>query len=433
VPLCLVLAVILGTAVAEPWSEGADPWLVVACYSFVADIVLSLVHPATSIATFVFFLLVRPWEFLKEAHVIAMLPKLLAILSLATFATSRVRLRQHFVILPRPFIHLLVFVGWLAVVAILSSDPLGELTFLYQSFAPTIVLCFLLHNVVRNDEGLALILNSVSIAVSTVAAASIIVTYFAVSSDPHASERLYSAGLYSNPNDLAALIVVGVASTVSPISPAPLRNWLVRAVTVLFLLVTLWLTQSRGAILAVMVGSGAIIIGWYRLTPRTLALLCGFGLVAIVGMRSLQRDSGDLEGSRDSRMNYVVAGMRMARSSPIFGVGLDQYPKRYEQFTSDFSEWGERTAHSSWILALAETGVPGFLIFSTLYGRSLWHSWRARRTKPQLLLVMVSYGVAMSFLSHTYLTLPFLLMTLAIAATRIEAASSPTSTVLGPR
>ncbi|MCB0319568.1 MAG: DUF4091 domain-containing protein, partial [Bdellovibrionales bacterium] len=132
------------------------------------------------------------------------------------------------------------------------------------------------------------------------------------------------------------------------------------------------------------------------------------------------RGADDLEGSSSSRMNYVIAGLRMAATSPIVGVGVDRYPDLYEVFTPAFIEWGKRTAHSSWILVLAELGLPGLFLFSGIYVSSFREAYRARGVHPEYLMTLIGYGMVMSLLSHAYIFLPYLLFGLISGAARVR-------------
>ena len=46
----------------------------------------------------------------------------------------------------------------------------------------------------------------------------------------------------------------------------------------------------------------------------------------------------------------------MAKTHPILGVGIDNYQDLWSGYVSDSPEFGKRTAHSSWMLAMAESG-----------------------------------------------------------------------------
>ena len=98
----------------------------------------------------------------------------------------------------------------------------------------------------------------------------------------------------------------------------------------------------------------------------------------------------------------------MAIRNPVFGVGLDQFPKNYGMYgAANFSEGGDRTAHSSWILILSETGFPGLFFLLIIYLLAINRGWLLADRIPELLLCLLGYGVTMSFLLISTWLMPF--------------------------
>ncbi len=188
-------------------------------------------------------------------------------------------------------------------------------------------------------------------------------------------------------------------------------------------MVALYLAQSRGALVAL--GAGGL--GWWilRSKRRWTVILIGLllaGAVAPFANEILRRDSTDLHESGASRLNYWKAGIKMVIRNPVFGVGFGRYPKEYQQHAGggEQYEFGERTAHSTWVLALAETGVLGLIL---LLGFVLSVIGMARKIiphEPDLFVALIAYLIAISFLSHTYLMYPYILMGLVVAAYRMQ-------------
>lgn len=112
-------------------------------------------------------------------------------------------------------------------------------------------------------------------------------------------------------------------------------------------------TQSRGGQLVFLTVLGAYFI-------RTFGFLAGGIAGAIGGIPVLLlggRSGEEAEGSALERAEALYAGIEMVRSSPLFGVGITQFVDHH--FI---------TAHNSYLLAVAEMGLPGqFLWLSTLY------------------------------------------------------------------
>ena len=69
-------------------------------------------------------------------------------------------------------------------------------------------------------------------------------------------------------------------------------------------------------------------------------------------------------GSSSSRTYFWSLAIRMAQDNPVFGVGLNQYQNRYDDYDTSQGEFGLRRAvHNTFLLVLAETGFIGFGVF----------------------------------------------------------------------
>ena len=128
-------------------------------------------------------------------------------------------------------------------------------------------------------------------------------------------------------------------------------------------------------------------------------------------INAIPRDVRDLQESKNERKNYILTGLKMVRHNPVFGVGLGQYPTNFEAYAvSRLRESGKRAAHSSWVEVVSEGGVIGFCLYSGFVASGVLSAWRNRRRRPVLLVSLVSYLCAMSFLSHAYFFYIFFLV-----------------------
>lgn len=174
-------------------------------------------------------------------------------------------------------------------------------------------------------------------------------------------------------------------------------------------------TQSRGAALGV---AAILAYNWLR-SPRKLR---AFLASAAVGLSILLYappeffarmgtvTSGQVDGSAQGRIDAWKAGLGMGFNNPILGVGAGSFGPR----------WG-KTAHSTYVLALAELGLPGLacvlaLVFGNLrLNRSLQRRLRTQAgTLPEEVVARdvgmlfatsaatVAFAVAGAFLSATY-------------------------------
>jgi O-antigen ligase len=185
----------------------------------------------------------------------------------------------------------------------------------------------------------------------------------------------------------------------------------------------IWLTRSRGTILAVVAEYLAVRAMRTKKKNRIGLLLTALALgAAYQGVLYLvPRDMGEMEASQGSRLTFWKSAVNMAAHNPLLGVGFDQFPDQYMSYAvGTIYERGRRTAHSSWLLALGESGVPGFLLFCAFFVSVVRIAWRNREKRPAQLYAVTGYGVAMTFLSHTYSLYFYILMALVLASACVK-------------
>jgi len=379
---------------------------------------LALQHPVVAVNLLIAHLLLRPWELLPDNPLLAAVPRALALLAVVAWLVALLRGDDRVVWWSGGATLAAVFLGWTGVSNLGMNGPGSIVDPWLVNFLPIVVLCLLVTNVFSRTAELEVLRRTLVLGICGVVVSAMIQT--AVAPPPRFGvARLSGVGLWGNANDIAALIIVAVPFAIALMSRGQRRNaWWSLPVLAVFA-AGLVMAASRGAFVALGV-MGAV---WAVLAVRGWAgrlMLLGVGLaVPFLLSAGMDRDAQDLELSQTSRWNYLVAGIRMARSYPILGVGMGNYSRLYERFTPGFAEWGERTAHSSWVLALAETGPLGLALFAALFLMTLWQAWRLRGAAPEVLLAVAGYGVAMSFLSHTFTMLPWLLFSIVIAVSRV--------------
>lgn len=381
-------------------------------------IALSILHPVPAVCFFVALLFLRPWEFLVNNPLLKVLPRLMAAVTASTWVTGMLRTRRDTFVLNSSSILFAGLLGWLGLSSLFSITPGASLQRFIESFSPTSVLAFLILNSLRTERDLrafscAFVLSGVGIV--TVA---FYITYRDFTTGV-SDFRLHSSGLWGNANDLGALAVLMLPITLLALRDRPraLSSTAIVLASMMFITALLW-SQSRAAQGAVLIAGITYVVLSGGGIKLGLAIAPAVVVIAAVAAAMPQRDAADTEGSSESRYNYVIAGLRMAQARPLFGVGVGNYPYLYEQYTPAFIESGNRTAHSTWILMLSETGVVGLAVLWMLFGSVAKHAWRLRAIAPQYILSMITYGVVMSVLSHTYLFLPYVFMAFIVAASR---------------
>ena len=110
---------------------------------------------------------------------------------------------------------------------------------------------------------------------------------------------------------------------------------------------TVYMTQSRGGLVAAMMVPGVYLFRRYGLRGLILAGVLGLPLLLLGG-----RSGESAAESTIGRYEAWGVGLDMFHHSPIFGVGARQ-----------FVEHHFLTAHNAYVLTLAELGFPGMVLF----------------------------------------------------------------------
>jgi O-antigen ligase len=219
-------------------------------------------------------------------------------------------------------------------------------------------------------------------------------------------------GIFGDPNDLALNMVTLIPFMLPAIHKPLLSRTSLTGVILLIPVVTgVILTRSRGGIL------GLSMVLWFYFYRRVGLLVSMGGLLLIFSILLTVPRMGEIsaqESSARSRMEHWSAGLTMLASHPLFGVGMNR-----------FTEYHSHTAHSSIILALAETGLFGTFFWVALFFtalREIYLTRRVPRAPPFLdpLLTglvgsFIGWQCCALFLSHTYKFLSFVLIGLVVS------------------
>ncbi|HEV8547656.1 MAG TPA: O-antigen ligase family protein [Polyangiaceae bacterium] len=216
--------------------------------------------------------------------------------------------------------------------------------------------------------------------------------------------RVRYRGVLQDPNELALAAGVGL-----PLAFAvgrrrqPVRRGLLIALSLLLVGACAVLTGSRGGQLVFLAVLGVFFVRRFGLRGAALGGLLALPLLLLGGRSGAEADSSTLE-----RIDCWAEALSMWRSHPVLGVGLGQ-----------FGEYHTMTAHNSYLLTLAELGLPGMLLFTAI----LWLSAKiplrvlqafrpelaerdgtllARRWAMALLAAFAGLAVGIFFLSFSY-------------------------------
>ncbi|HEX2878970.1 MAG TPA: O-antigen ligase family protein [Polyangiaceae bacterium] len=164
--------------------------------------------------------------------------------------------------------------------------------------------------------------------------------------------RVRYRGILQDPNELALAGAVGL-----PLAFAfgqARRRWLTPKIlgVLALLLVSLCavLTGSRGGQLVFLI----VLAAYFGRRVGAVGFLIG-GVLALPLLLLGGRDGDDASSSTLERVDCWAEALSMWRDHPLLGVGLGQ-----------FGEYHYKTAHNAYLLALAELGLPGMLLFGVI-------------------------------------------------------------------
>lgn len=242
--------------------------------------------------------------------------------------------------------------------------------------------------------------------------------------------RIQYVGIFNDPNDLGMLFVMALPMAVylGYAGRAGLLRKALWLAVVGMLVYGIYLTDSRGTMLAMLMVLGSYI--WLRRGLLPAAALAGVALVGLMMLPSRMQEMDVSEASAAGRVDSWYEGIQMFTANPIFGIGAD-----------NFSDLHNLTAHNSFVLVMAETGIIGFAVWLAFVGycfrmmlavvrlrarvpgalpeampdpavEQQWHEDRAVATA--LLLSLIGFFVCAFFLSRSYVIILYLLAGLVV-------------------
>lgn len=162
--------------------------------------------------------------------------------------------------------------------------------------------------------------------------------------------RVRYVGVLHDPNEVALTVSLSVPLAVAfrQRRPNKARTALV-AVTALLAGATVILSQSRGGLVVFAAVLAVYFLRRYGWRGALLAGLAALPLLLVGG-----RTGEGASSSTTERLEIWIEGLDMLRAHPLVGVGHDQFVRHHKL-----------TAHNSFLLAAAEDGLPGILLWTS--------------------------------------------------------------------
>jgi O-antigen ligase len=162
--------------------------------------------------------------------------------------------------------------------------------------------------------------------------------------------RVRAVGFLHDPNDFAQMLLIALCFIFVAWQRRKLfMNSVIVLIPATALLWTIYLTHSRGALIALITLS---LFAARRRISKTKSLVLTAGLVTVaLGLNFMGgRVISASEGS--DRLEAWATGLELFKSAPIFGIGF-----------GSFTDFNNITAHNSLVLCLAELGMVGATIW----------------------------------------------------------------------
>jgi putative inorganic carbon (HCO3(-)) transporter len=305
-------------------------------------------QPLTYLLLYMAMLYVRPHEYIEAFTVIPLLP----IFLLTGFTLWLSKQQKNFT---APQFRLVPWQTFLMIWSVLKTGWLSGAIQVFNDFLPVVMLFFMLATTVDSVAKLRKVFLLIALTM-------IPITIHCI--DQFNSEdgigwtgsmlidgRVTYVGFLADPNDLSMCLLM-----VLPMQIYLLRRagWLFRAfwaVAIGLSMYTVFLCNSRGAVLAfgaMMLHFGLIRYGLVRsvlVVPVLLAPILLFG-------PSRMNEMSSEEESAEGRLEAWYDGIGMLMHNPLFGVGKGL-----------FTEHHRITAHNSYVLAFSELGFVGFFVW----------------------------------------------------------------------
>jgi O-antigen ligase len=183
--------------------------------------------------------------------------------------------------------------------------------------------------------------------------------------------RIKGMSFLGDPNDFAQFMV-----SLIPImflfwaKGSPFRNFLLVYVPCAVLFWGMYLTHSRGSMVALM----ALCIVAFRRKIGVVPSIIG-GMVFFAVLTATGFSGGRDVSAGDDRIAAWATGLLLIRSHPIFGVGFQR-----------FSDFNDITAHNTFVVCAAELGLLGVFFWVLLMFVTVRNSWETAKLPEEVAL-----------------------------------------------
>jgi O-antigen ligase len=387
--------------------------------------VMLMVEPFIGLLVFFVFYYLKPQVFVPGlmGMQIALITGGAALASMVTKLTIE---RRHASFAKAPQDYLM----WWLFAAILIShlahmQPSKALAAGY-SFLNVMVLYFLITNLVTDTRRLRIVLHVLA-AMTLVLAIQGIIQYFTgtglggtTAMTEMENLRIRAMGQFGNPNGLAMALVVVIPVYILEFARSKMYTKLYVIVALALILFALYLTNSRGGVVA-FGGVATMMFAMRYGIMRGAVFACMMVVVVIMFGPSRIETISTAEPSALGRIVAWDKGLDMLKAYPLFGVGAGAWLERYSKIV----------AHNSFIHCAAELGFFGlvpWVLMIYVSMKNAWFVWRKadpsvsgglKKCSLMIFYAFLGHLLVVLFISKPYTVLLYILIGLSAAAVNI--------------
>lgn len=173
------------------------------------------------------------------------------------------------------------------------------------------------------------------------------------------------------------------------------RNQRIYAAVFLLTAAALLFTMTRAAWIGFLAALALYIFCYQRKKLIWLVVAVVLIIFLVPGISGRVQTISDLQmQSNAERLKIWTSTSQMVKDYPLTGIGLGNFPERYQQeyILDSAQERNLRHAHSSYLNFLAETGIIGFLCFLFLLCLMLKEGWLCRE-KNAVFFALLAFAV----------------------------------------
>lgn len=410
-PIIVFLTTLFPLALAYAFATGSE-LRVVAGMVGLLGVGLIMWQPFLGLILLIGLIYVR----LEEVAPVLAGMRLTLLISVATLvgATLQLLLRKT-PLVKNPMVGMLL--GF-AATACVSSMTMGYLTSTLEEMGKLVAMALLVINLIRTPDRYRTFVTWLIIFTTYLAGFSIY-RYFTGGALMEAGiQRSQLTGIFSDPNDLAAAVVFGLALAMNRIPNSRAVGRWVYSLACVVMTTAILLTNSRGAMISLAVVVVVFVLSLMK--NKGAAILAAVFAIALLGVvaPSRMKTFDSSEESANSRFELWLDGLEELKANPILGMGFRQFS---EQSPSGL------TAHNSFVLCFSELGLVGYFFFiGCLYyalrrpregdGRIKYLDPQSERDLFGARMALIGFLAAAFWLSRTYIQVTWLFIALGVTA-----------------